>query len=226
LERPKAPSLSIYDERGKLEEVMPMLGFPGGKTKTMAIDLTGKFKSNDHRVVIATTHQIYWDEAFFTLNEPAVEMEIQPLALQSAKTTYRGYSKKRPQPPRTPSMFDATNVDKTPRWLPMGGGFTCFGDATSLLTNTDDQMAIIGGGDAIELSFSAASPPKPGWKRDFVLHSVGWDKDADLNTFFGQTVGPMPVGPDGGYLGPAIAKPRSEGTRVQARPRFWKQLIP
>lgn len=226
LEGPKPPSLSIYNEQGTLEEIIPMLGFPGGKTKTIAIDLTGKFNSNDHRVVISTTHQIYWDEAFFTLNDPQVEMETIPLALQSARMTYRGFSKKLPQAPRAPSMFDAAIVDKSPRWLPMGGGFTEFGDAMSLLTSADDRMAIIGGGDALELTFAAAPPPRPGWKRDFILHSVGWDKDADLNTFFGQTVGPMPVGPDGGYLGPAITKPGEEGSRIQPRARFWKQLVP
>ena len=39
-------------------------------------------------------------------------------------------------------------------------------------------------------------PPRsdipPGWKRDFFLHCVGWDKDADLNTILGQSTEPMP----------------------------------
>jgi tetratricopeptide (TPR) repeat protein len=226
LEGPRAPSLSVFDSMGMPQEIFPMLGFPGGKTKTIAIDLTGKFLSNDHRVVIATTHQIYWDEAFFTINEPAVEIETQVLPLLSAQMTYHGFSKKRPPLPRSPSMFDAAEIDLAPRWLPMRGGFTPFGDALGLLTQADDKMAIIGGGDGIELSFQAASPPKEGWTRDFILHSVGWDKDADLNTFFGQSVGPMPVGPDGGYLGPAvIGKPGEEGARIQPRSRFWKRLV-
>ncbi|MEO2023647.1 MAG: hypothetical protein ABGX05_17630, partial [Pirellulaceae bacterium] len=31
-----------------------------------------------------------------------------------------------------------------------------------------------------------------GWTRDFILHTVGWDKDADLDTVYGQTVEPLP----------------------------------
>ncbi len=225
LEGPKPPSLSVFNEQGTPIEIMPMLGFPGGKTKTIAIDLAGKFLSNDHRVVISTTHQIYWDEAFFTLNEPTVEVESQVLPLLTARMSYHGFCKKQPAQPRSPSVFSAAEIDPSPRWLPMRGGFTPFGDALSLLTESDDRMAIIGAGDGLELTFQAMPPPKLGWKRDFILHSVGWDKDADLNTFFGQTVGPMPVGGDGGYLGPAvIGKSGEEGTRIQPRARFWKQL--
>jgi len=31
-----------------------------------------------------------------------------------------------------------------------------------------------------------------GWKRDFLIRSVGWVKDGDLNTAFGNTVLPLP----------------------------------
>ena len=31
-----------------------------------------------------------------------------------------------------------------------------------------------------------------GWKRDFLIRSTGWVKDGDLNTAFGNTVGPLP----------------------------------
>jgi hypothetical protein len=35
--------------------------------------------------------------------------------------------------------------------------------------------------------------PPPGWKRHFVLESVGWAKDMDLYTRDGETVGPLPT---------------------------------
>ena len=54
-------------------------------------------------------------------------------------------------------------------------------------------MVVIGAGDEIAVEFSVPEKPIPeGWKRDFVLHCVGWDKDADLNTLSGQTIGPIP----------------------------------
>ena len=33
---------------------------------------------------------------------------------------------------------------------------------------------------------------KPGWVRDFILYSDGWDKDGDINTLTSQTVEPLP----------------------------------
>ncbi|MEO1993184.1 MAG: hypothetical protein ABGW78_14690 [Pirellulales bacterium] len=42
------------------------------------------------------------------------------------------------------------------------------------------------------LIFDAGTPCPPGWKRDFILSSVGWDKDANLATVEGQTTEPFP----------------------------------
>jgi hypothetical protein len=74
----------------------------------------------------------------------------------------------------------------------MGGFFTRYGDVTELITSADDRMAILFAGDEMSVEFDAPPPPPPGWKRDFILHNVGWDKDADLNTVLGQTVEPLP----------------------------------
>jgi hypothetical protein len=54
-------------------------------------------------------------------------------------------------------------------------------------------MVVLGSGEEVRLSFSVPESEVPdGWRRDFVLHCVGWDKDADLNTLAGQTTGPLP----------------------------------
>ena len=44
------------------------------------------------------------------------------------------------------------------------------------------------------IDFSAKELPalKKGWKRDFLIRSVGWVKDGDLNTATGNTVLPLP----------------------------------
>jgi hypothetical protein len=63
-----------------------------------------------------------------------------------------------------------------------------------LLLASDSKYIISNAGDETALSFSAAKLPTlpAGWKRDFMIRSVGWVKDGDLNTAFGKTVEPLP----------------------------------
>ena len=44
----------------------------------------------------------------------------------------------------------------------------------------------------MEFDASDAPPLPPGWRRDFLLYSDSWLKDADLNTGTGQSVEPLP----------------------------------
>ena len=80
-------------------------------------------------------------------------------------------------------------------------------------------MAVLGAGDAITLRFAVPDEPVPaGWKRDFILHSIGWDKDADLNTIYGQTVEPLPFRGMRSYpFGPDEAVPESAEYREYLR---------
>jgi hypothetical protein len=51
----------------------------------------------------------------------------------------------------------------------------------------------MGSGDELSLEFPAdLTPPKPGWKRDFLLLVDGWAKDADPNTAYSDNVLPLP----------------------------------
>ncbi len=63
-----------------------------------------------------------------------------------------------------------------------------------LLQEPDDMYVIKNAGDETTIDFDAASLPElpAGWTRDFLVYSVGWVKDGDLNTAHGQTVKPLP----------------------------------
>ncbi len=63
-----------------------------------------------------------------------------------------------------------------------------------LLTDADNKYIISNAGDETTIKFDGAMLPelKPGWKRDFLIHCVGWVKDGDLNTAYGNTVLPLP----------------------------------
>jgi hypothetical protein len=115
----------------------------------------------------------------------------------------------------------------------MQGKFTRYGDVLELLTKQDDRLAVIGSGDEITLTFSPPDTPLPsGWKRDFIMHNVGWDKDADLHTLYGQTVEPLPFNAMSGYPYPADEVPpetveyrsylKQYQTREQRHAQFWR----
>ena len=192
LPRSKPPALSVPDEQGRWVEVMPYMGFPGGKTKTIAVDLTGQFLCDDRRVRIDTTMELYWDAAFVTVDEPAVAVVSQECPLASADLHFRGVSAPIEHPQFGPEGYDYAKVHKAPPWPPMRGRFTRYGDVTELLQDADDLQAVFAAGDEMTLRFDAPTPPPPGWTRTFVLHNVGYDKDADLNTVYGQSSEPLP----------------------------------
>ncbi|MGA0039171.1 MAG: FG-GAP-like repeat-containing protein [Pirellulales bacterium] len=230
---PAPPSLSVPDGAGGWKTVLPMMGFPGGKTKTMAVDLSGHVPAEDPRVRIETTMEIAWDAIFFTSGENPVELvthELRPLA---ADLHHRGFSRIEQVAGAGPERFEYGQVETAPKWPPMQGTFTRFGDVRPLLAAQDDRLVVMAAGDEMTLRFSAPPLHRPGWERDFVLASFGWDKDANLATAVGDTSEPLPFASMRSY--PPAADdlpPDSEAFRAyvlefQTRrqtPAFWQAL--
>ncbi len=284
-EAPKPPSIWLPDANGEWREAIPYIGFPGGKTKTIAVDLStalgledaplppgegGRRPGEDQsaerrpkanqlgnggnsdsrptpqpspegrggrnettRIRIVTSMELYWDEMFFTVDEPPLEHTLTPLPLLNADLQFRGFSARLPHPEFGPERYDASQITIETQWPPMGGRFTRFGDISELLKDSDDRLAILGAGDAVTIRFRADQAPKlpPGWKRDFIIHNIGWDKDADLNTIYGQFVEPLPFRAMRGYPDPTGAEfpdspiHRADQHRYQTREQnhrvFW-----
>jgi tetratricopeptide (TPR) repeat protein len=233
---PFMPSIWTVDAQGEWRESIPFMGFPGGKTKTIAVDLSQAFSTDDYRLRIKTTAEIYWDEAFFTVDETPVELRQTVCPLKSAALQYRGCSEALPYQANAPQVYDHGRTITKRMWPPMRGKFTRYGSVVDLLSEPDDMMAVLGAGDALTVRFEVPEDPPPaGWKRDFLLHSVGWDKDADLNTIYGQTVGPLPFRAMTQYpYGPDEAVPDSAAyraylrkyqTREQHPASFWRHVL-
>ena len=108
-----------------------------------------------------------------------------------------------------PHKYDYHDVSTSAKWPPLDGPFTRFGDVQGMLEYDDDRMVVMTSGDEIALTFSVPGQELPNdWSRDFVLHSVGWDKDADLNTIAGQGSLPLPF---------------KEQTHYPAPPEQWEE---
>jgi hypothetical protein len=234
LPQPKPPSLFVSDGNGGWREALGYMGFPGGKTKTIAVDLAGIFPTADYRVRIATNLEFYWDQIFFTVDEQPVELWHAELDLAKADLHQRGFSRIVHDAGHGPERFLYDDVSTSPKWPPMQGCFTRLGDVTELLQKRDDRLAVLGAGDEVTLRFTApAGDLPPGWRRDFLLYSVGWDKDANLCTVLGQTVEPLPYRAMRSYPPAADDRaPDSEEYRTYLRryqtrsqdDRFWRMI--
>ena len=190
-----APYLQVIDENGHWVTVIENLGFPMGKNKTIIVDLSEKFPASDHRIRIRTNMQIYWDYIFHARNAKDLETVTTRMIPVTADLHYRGFSETYRKGNRYgPHWFDYNKVSKEPKWRDLEGSYTRYGDVIPLLLETDNQYIIANAGDEITLEFDIYSLPElpEGWKRDFLIYSVGWVKDGDLNTANGQTVEPLP----------------------------------
>lgn len=233
LKSPAPPALWVPDENGQWREALPYMGFPGGKTKTIAVDLSDVFLTDDYRVRIATNMEIYWDDAFITVDEEPAEVRQTPLRLVAADLHYRGFSLRTADAEHGPEHYDYDRPSTATKWPAMGGCFTRYGDVRELLTAGDGMLAVLGAGDEVSLRFTVPDEPLPaGWKRDFVLYNVGWDKDCDLNTIYGETVEPLPFATADGYTYDAAVYAhdramyerylRTYQNRRQDRAAFWR----
>ncbi len=190
-----SPQLQVLDKRGDWVTVIPNLGFPMGKAKTMIVDLTGKFMTKDRRIRIRTNMEIYWDEIFFAPKAIPVEVSATTLKPVSADLHYRGFSMLyRKGGQYGPHWFDYGTVSTGQKWRDLIGNYTRFGEVAPLLSTVDDQLVIMNSGDEMTVTFDATSLPplKAGWTRDFLIYSEGWIKDGDFNTAHGKTVEPLP----------------------------------
>jgi hypothetical protein len=113
----------------------------------------------------------------------------------SADLHYRGFSRSFRKGGRYgPHWFDYSATEKEPVWRDLPGNYTRYGDVLPLITDSDNKYVISNAGDEATIKFDENKLPvlQKGWKRDFLIRSVGWVKDGDMNTAFGNSVMPLP----------------------------------
>ena len=189
------PSVWVPDSKAESgwKKAIEYMGFPGGKTKTIVVDVTDVLNHEDPRFRIRTSAQIYWDCAEVAVQETPAEFRVQSVDLLNAEVAFHGFSGRIREDASRPEVYDYQRAEVTPRWPPLMGELSRFGECTDLVREWDDEMVVISSGDEIRLQFAVPEIDLPkGWKRDFIFHSVGWDKDADLNTLTGQSTLPLP----------------------------------
>ncbi len=199
------PYLQVQDTKGQWKTVIPDMGIPSGKPKTISVDLTGKFLSPSRKVRIVTSLCVYWDEIFMSEHTAPANVRLRPIDAASADLHYRGFSTPLIDPHRTqPEQFDYSREMPLSQWNPTPGLYTRYGDVHKLVNAVDDKLMVMGSGDEVRLLFPATLPAlRKGWCRDFLLLVDGWAKDADANTAFSQSVEPLPFHGMSAYPYPA-----------------------
>ncbi|MFO7671944.1 MAG: FG-GAP-like repeat-containing protein [Bacteroidales bacterium] len=189
------PCLQVINRKGEWETVIENIGFPQGKNKTVIVPLEGVFLSDDHRIRIITNMEIHWDQVFFARPSGAIPVKLTRMDPSEADHHYRGFSRMyRKDHGNGPHWFDYSSVTTGPKWRDLQGFYTRYGDVRELLLAPDNKYIIANAGDETTICFNAedAGDLPEGWSRDFLLYSVGWVKDGDMNTAEGNRVEPLP----------------------------------
>jgi Tfp pilus assembly protein PilF len=197
---PVPPRLEVETADG-WQVLMPEMGFPAGKTKTMVVD-TPPLPAGASKLRIVTQQWLGWDRVAWT-TAPADDAArvVARLDPERADLAFRGFSKMTRVAPNGPHAYDYAATTTVSPWLPFPGRYTRYGDVRELLAAVDDRSVILGPGDEIDLAFDASALPAPpaGWRRTVFLESHGWDKDADRNTWEPQSLEPLPFRAMSGY---------------------------
>jgi Tfp pilus assembly protein PilF len=195
------PAVQVKDAQGNWQTVIADMGIPVGRPQTVAVDLTGKFLSQNRQVRVLTNMRIYWDQILVDTSSGNFPAQLTRLNALAADLRWRGFSAEVTPDGREPFGYDYDKVSAISPWKTFAGRYTREGDVKELLKRTDDMFVVSMPGDEIALSFDArALPPLPkGWKRTFLLYADGYSKEMDINSASPDQVLPYPFHAMSGY---------------------------
>jgi hypothetical protein len=189
------PTLEAQLPDGSWKPVATDVGTPAGKTKTILVDLQNKLPLGSVRLRLTTAFEIHWDCAALCEKVADDQNRRTTLTPGHADLHWRGFSRYAALPDWLPLTPEYNHVVSSPPWDRTPAGWcTRYGAVDELVRDHDDKLALLNGGDELALSFQASRLPAvpDGFTRDFFLHVVGWDKDADFHVGQGWAVDPLP----------------------------------
>jgi hypothetical protein len=188
------PRLEVKNAKGKWETALEDMGIPAGEPKTVPVDLTGKFPTDDYRIRIVTNIPIYWDQILISTYAGAAPVRMTDLTMRRAEMGWLGYPRRYSPDGKWPPIYDYYDARTSDLWRDLSGWYTRYGDVRELLGEIDDRYVITRHGDQVAFEFEVASAPplEEGWVRDFLFYSNGYGKDTTINSACSSTVEPLP----------------------------------
>jgi len=214
---------------GRWETIVPDAGAPGGMSRTIAIDLTGRLPTTgDCKLRITTNLEIYYDRIFIAADRGTDDFAIRTVPLARADLHRLGFPLEYSPDGQHPTIYTYDVIEPTSSFKTPSGAYTRYGPVESLLDEFDDRYVILGTGDELAVSFDARTlpPPAQAQVRSFILVSHAYCKDMDLYTAEPDTVEPLPFRKMSAYPYPSSERyPDTEKLR-HARQRFNTRLRP
>ncbi|HVN80180.1 MAG TPA: FG-GAP-like repeat-containing protein [Terriglobia bacterium] len=188
------PFLQVKNRQGRWQTVIPEMGFPAGLPKTMVVDLTGRFLTDNYQVRIVTNMRIYWDQVLVNTYAGPPSYGLHRLPPVKADLHFHGFPREYSSDGLKPLIYDYDSIEPTAPWKSHTGSYTRYGDVEPLLKEKEDMYVIMRNGDEIQVEFDATSLPPllQGWTRTFFLYVDGFGKDMDLHSGASDTVFPLP----------------------------------
>nr|WP_282452711.1 CRTAC1 family protein [Lysobacter sp. CAU 1642] len=185
-------SLDLGDGRGSWREAYAQFGYPAGMPREFALPLP-RVETPLPALRLRGNLEVYLDRLDVVRVEPAPEALVhRVLSPDSAQMQRIGFPRREVHAGKRPDYDYGERAAFWDTRYPVGA-YTDFGPVEPLLEAVDDGFAIVGPGDALDLSFEAPPAPPEGYTRVLVLEARGYAKDMDLYTRDGGTLGPMPI---------------------------------
>ncbi len=207
----QAPTIQ-YLHDGEWKTLLNEFGYPAGMPRSASVPLFIPEKTRSLRIL--TNMEVYFDQLALFAAVQAPTVNEYNLTLHKANLYQLGFPKRNDNRQRVPEYEFG---DVQPFWDTryMEGAYSRLGDITPLVRDQDNALAIIGAGEAIELSYHDTLPTIPAdHKRYFILQFKGWAKDMDILTKDGETLAPIPA--DGALSEAAKTLNNQYNTRFQA----------
>jgi hypothetical protein len=185
----------VINEDGEWQRVSDEehLGRPQAKPRTMVLDITDWFVTDDYRVRINNWLDTHIDYIAVDVSEDE-DVSVAELAPVSADLYWKGVSVQSSPDRKEPSIPDYYDVADLTGFSFYEGQFTRYGDVLPLLDQVDDKYVIMHAGDSIAIGFDGLSIPD-GMERDYYLFSDGYYNQSFVKWLLGQevsSVDPLP----------------------------------
>jgi hypothetical protein len=182
------PYVEVINEDGEWERVSDEehWGIGQAKPRTMVLDITDWFETDDYRLRINNWYKTHIDYIAVDTSEDE-EVLATELAPVSAELYWKGVSIQTSPDGKQPSVADYYDIGEITGFSVYDGKFTRYGDVLPLLAEVDDKFAIMHVGDSVYIKFDELPVPE-GMERDYYLLSDAYYKQTFVRELLGQEV--------------------------------------